>query len=71
MGGKNSYESIKKYQDKAYDHLHILLKKGRRDVVKKHADELGMSLNAFINMAIQEKIERMTRSEQQEEHHVL
>ena len=58
MGGKNSYESIKKYQDKAYDHLHVIVKKGQREQIKKRADELGMSVNAFINAAIQEKMER-------------
>lgn len=62
MGGKNSNESTKRYHDKAYDRIGILLKKGQKEVVKKHADELGLSVNAFINLAIQEKIERVSSS---------
>ena len=63
MGGKNSYESIKKYQDRVYDHLHVLIKKGQKESIKKLADKLGMSVNAFVNAAIQEKMERGGRSE--------
>ncbi len=58
MGGKNSYESIKKYQDKAYDSFNLRLKKGEREAVKAFAEKQGKSLNAFIVEAIKEKIER-------------
>ena len=57
MGGRNSYESIKKYQDKAYDSVNLRLKKGEREVVKEFADKKGKSLNAFIVEAIKEKME--------------
>lgn len=65
MGGKNSYESTKRYHDKAYDRISLLVKKGYKETVKKHADKLGMSVNGFINEAIQEKIERMNCSERE------
>ena len=58
MGGKNSYESIKKYQDKAYDSVNLRLKKGDRDIIKAFAEKQGKSLNAFIVEAIKEKMER-------------
>ena len=32
--------------------------KGKKDTVKGVADKLGMSLNAYINLAIDEKMER-------------
>ena len=37
MGGKNSYESIKRYQDKAYDKILLRTSKGEREVIKSHA----------------------------------
>lgn len=58
MGGKNSYESIKRYQDKAYDSVNLRLKKGERDAIKAFAEKKGKSLNAFIVEAIKEKMER-------------
>lgn len=58
MGGKTSYESIKKYQDKAYDRLNILVQKGEKETIKNAAANAGMSLNAFVTAAIKEKIER-------------
>jgi len=58
LGGKTSYESIKKYQDKAYDRLNILVQKGEKETIKNAAANAGMSLNAFVTAAIKEKIER-------------
>ena len=58
MGGKNSYESIKKYQDKAYDSVNLRLKKGDRDIIKAFAEKQGKSLNAFIVEAIKEQMDR-------------
>ena len=34
MGGKNSYESIKRYEDKAYDKVLVRFPKGKKDIIK-------------------------------------
>ena len=58
MGGKNSYESIKRYQDKAYDKILIRLPKGQKDTIQAHAQAQGESVNGFIGRAINEAMER-------------
>lgn len=58
MGGKNSYESIKRYQDKAYDKILVRLHKGKKDTVQAHAAARGESVNRFINRAIDSQMER-------------
>ncbi len=60
MGGKNSYESIKKYQDKVYDKILLRTPKGKKDTIQAHAEAQGESVNGFINRAIDEAIERDT-----------
>lgn len=47
-----------KYNAKAYDSLRVVVKKGRKEVLKAHAEKHGESLNGFINRAIDEAIER-------------
>lgn len=55
MGGKNSYESIKRYEDKAYDKVLVRMPKGKKETIQAHT---GQSINGFINEAIDEKMER-------------
>lgn len=57
MSGKTSYESTKKYQDKTYDRILLLLPKGTKEEIKKCADQHGLSVNAFIRDAIKDKME--------------
>lgn len=54
MGGKNSYESIKRYEDKAYDKVLVRMPKGRKDEIQIFAAQTGESVNGFINRAIGE-----------------
>lgn len=58
MGGKNSYESIKRYQDKAYDAIPLRVHKGQKEIIKAHAEARKESVNGFINRAISEAMER-------------
>ncbi len=58
MGGKNSYESIKRYEDKAYDKVLLRLPKGRKNELQTYVAEHGESLNGFIKRAIEEQIKR-------------
>ena len=57
-GGRNSAESINKYMAKAYDRINLTMPKGKKDIIKAHADSKGESVNGFINRAIDEAIER-------------
>ena len=54
MGGKNSYESIKRYEDKAYDKVLVRMPKGRKEEIQTFAAQTGESVNGFINRAIGE-----------------
>lgn len=50
--------AVAKYNAANYDRVELRLDKGQKDVVKAHAEAQGESLNAFINRAICEAIER-------------
>ena len=50
-----------KYLEK-FDEMRVRVPKGRKDTVKAHAERQGESLNAFINRAITETMERDTGS---------
>ena len=58
MGGKTSATSINKYIAKAYDRVNLTMPKGRKTEIQDHAKGKGESLNAFINRAITETMER-------------
>ena len=58
MGGKNSYESIKRYEDKAYDKVLVRMPKGKKETIQAHTECTGQSINGFINEAIDEKMDR-------------
>lgn len=47
-----------KYNAKAYDRIALQVKKGRKDIIKAHAEQRGESLNGFVNRAIDEAMER-------------
>lgn len=49
-----------KYNVNNYDRLAIYVKKGKREELKQHASDLGMSLNAFINYCIEKEINNDT-----------
>lgn len=40
------------------DRINLTVPKGNKDIIKAHADSRGESVNAFINRAIEETIER-------------
>ena len=52
--------AVAKYNAANYDRVELRLDKGRKETVKAHADTQGESLNAFINRAITETMERDT-----------
>ena len=46
------------YISRTYDRVNLTMPKGKKEVVQAHAEARGESLNAFINRAITEKMER-------------
>lgn len=46
----------RKYNEKAYDRVPLTVPKGQKEVIKAFAEKEGLSVNAFINAAIQEKM---------------
>ena len=52
--------AVAKYNAANYDRVELRLEKGQKAVAKAHADTQGESLNAFINRAITETMERDT-----------
>ena len=40
------------------DRVNLTMPKGKKEHVKEVADKVGLSLNAYINQAIDEKMER-------------
>lgn len=51
-------KAVNKYVKENYDRINVNMPKGRKEAVKAHAEARGESLNAFINRAILEAMER-------------
>lgn len=61
MSGKVSkaqQRAVQKYVRNNYDRVVLTLPKGKREEVRGYADNLDMSLNAYIVEAINEKISK-------------
>lgn len=57
--GKTSSVVKDRYNAKAYDEIKVRVGKGQKEEIKAHADRHdGGSVNAFINRAIAETMER-------------
>ena len=56
MAGKTEYKN--EWQKENLDRFNLTMPKGRKDIIKAHADTRGESVNAFINRAIDETMER-------------
>ncbi len=50
--------SAKKWDAANLDRVSVAMPKGHKDEIKAHAERRGESVNAFINRAIDEAIER-------------
>ena len=50
--------AVAKYNAANYDRVELRLEKGQKALTKAHAETRGESLNAFINRAITETMER-------------
>ena len=55
---KAQQKAVNKYMREKYDRINLTVSKGQKDLIKAHAERKGESLNAFINRAISETMER-------------
>ena len=58
--GKSSTKAKNKYNAKAYDRISVSVKKGIKDEWKSSAEKQGLSLNAFIEQAVQIHLDKIT-----------
>ena len=55
---KASQKAVNKYMKENYDRVNLTMPKGKKEAVQTHATEHNESVNAFINRAIDEAMER-------------
>jgi len=55
---KAQQKAVHKYVKAKYDRLEITMPKGKKDEIKAHADRQGESVNAFVNRAVVQTMER-------------
>lgn len=55
---KAQQKAVNKYMAANYDRINVTMPKGRKDIIKAHAEGRGESVNGFINRAIEEAMER-------------
>lgn len=55
---KAQQKAVNKYVKNNYDRINVTFPKGEKEIIKSHAEKHNESVNAFINRAIKETIER-------------
>ena len=55
---KAQQKAVNKYVKENYDRVNVNMPKGQKETVKAHAEARGESVNAFINRAVTETMER-------------
>ena len=55
---KAQQKAVAKYMTNNYDELKRRVQKGRKDIIKAHAEKNGESVNGFVNRAIGETMQR-------------
>lgn len=50
--------AVAKYNAENYDRIELRVNKGKKQIIKDNAASQNMSLNEYVNAAIDEKIER-------------
>ena len=55
---KAQQKAVSKYMKENYDELKVRIPKGQKETIKAHAEAQGESLNAFINRAISQAIQK-------------
>lgn len=55
---KAQQRAVTKYMRANYDAIQLRIRKGAREEIRQHAERQGESVNAFIQRAIWEQIQR-------------
>lgn len=60
---KAQQKAVAKYMKENYDEIKVRVPKEEKAIIKSHADARGESVNAFINRAIEETLQREADSQ--------
>ncbi len=55
---KAQQKAVNKYMKSNYDRVNLIMPKGKKDIIQAHAAQQGESVNAYINRAIDEAMQR-------------
>ena len=55
---KAQQKAVNKYMKSNYDRVNLVRPKGKKDIIQAHAAQQGESVNAYINRAIDEAMQR-------------
>ena len=55
---KAQQKAVNKYMKSNYDRVNLVMPKGKKDVIQAHAAQQRESVNAYINRAIDEAMQR-------------
>lgn len=55
---KAQQKAVNKYIAEKLDRVNLTMPKGKKEAVKEKADSMGLSVNAFINLAIDTLMEQ-------------
>ena len=61
MHDKEKFDPVKyknKFIAETYDRINLTMPKGKKAIIKAQADKEGVSVNSFINGAIDDKLNR-------------
>lgn len=58
---KASQRAVNKYMKENYDRINMTMPKGKKEEIQAHAALHGLSVNAYINQAIDEKMAKDTQ----------
>lgn len=53
---KAQQKAVDKYVKENYDRVLVTMPKGQKEAIQAHAQALGLSVNAFIKSAIEDKM---------------
>ena len=60
---KAQQKAVNKYVKENYDRINVTMPKGKKEEIQAHASRHGLSVTAYINAAIDEKMARDTATE--------
>ena len=55
---KAQQKAVNKYMKSNYDRVNLVMPKGKKDIIQAHAAQQGESVNAYINRALDEALQR-------------